>query len=250
MWLCGAASFLFAGVVWSGSRAHAVQLSPVEEARQAAEHADDDRIAVLGRLQLAGIAARRAGPPRVAAVDRTPVPPTAEEEDLALARYVSAVGADSVESVVEQSGARLAEQVVADDRINLPGGSAADVAAGRVDPRVLALVLYLAEAHGQVTVSSLVTGHSRYVAQTRTEKKREAPRRVSGHAYGRAVDISAVGGVPVLGNQLPGGMMERVVDEILTLPEPLQPRQLISLLDLSGPSFRLPDHADHFHIGF
>ena len=33
-------------------------------------------------------------------------------------------------------------------------------------------------------------------------------------------------------------------------PSALQPSQVISLLDLSGPSFRLPDHGDHLHVGY
>ena len=75
-------------------------------------------------------------------------------------------------------------------------------------------------------------------------------RRVSAHYYGRAVDISSIGGIPVIGNQQPGGIVDRAVREILSLPSGLQPSQVISLLDLSGPSFRLPDHGDHLHVGY
>ncbi len=248
LWLLSAAAFLFAGVVWSGSKAHAVGLSPAEAESQETERADADRIELLGRLQLAGIASRRAGPPR-ARVAKLPTAPTLDEQERALARYMTAVGTDSVQAVVSQSGSQLASQVLADNRISLGSGSG-DVAAGRVDPRVLALLLYLAEAHGQVTVSCLITGHSRFVAQTKSEKKRKAPRRVSAHTYGRAVDISMLGGIPIVGNQQPGGIADRAVREILSLPPALQPRQVISLLDLSGPSFRLPDHGDHLHIGY
>ena len=139
--------------------------------------------------------------------------------------------------------------MLADDRITLASGYG-DVASGRVDPRVLALLLYLAEAHGEVTVSCLMTGHSRFVAQT--ARREEGKRRggVSAHTYGRAVDISSIGGVPVIGNQQPGGIVDRAVQEILSLPAALQPKQVISLLDLSGPSFSLPDHGDHLHVGY
>jgi hypothetical protein len=243
-----AAAFLFAGVVWSGSKAHAVELSPAAAATQDAEQATADRVELLGRLQLAGIASRRAGPPRVEAAARLSTP-TPGEQELALARYMTAVGTDSVGAAVAQSGYTLSQRVLADDRITL-GSGYGDVAAGRVDPRVLALLLYLAEAHGEVTVSCLITGHSRFVAQTASEKKRKAPRRVSAHAYGRAVDISSIGGVSVIGNQQPGGIVDRAVQDILSLPASLQPSQVISLLDLSGPSFRLPDHGDHLHVGY
>jgi hypothetical protein len=251
LWLLSAAAFLFAGVVWSGSKAHAVELSPAEAASQDAARAEADRIELLGRLQLAGIASRRAGPPRPHVTKpKLPAAPTLDEQERALARYMTAVGTNSVETVVSQSGSQLAAQVLADNRITIYAGGRADVASGRVDARVLALMLYLAEAHGQVTVSCLVTGHSRFVAQSSSERKRGAPRRVSAHTYGRAVDISMLGGIPIVGNQQPGGVTDRAVREILSLPPGLQPKQVISLLDLSGPSFRLPDHDDHLHIGY
>lgn len=248
LWLLSAAVFLFAGVVWSGSKAHAVELSPAAAASQDAERADADRVALLGRLQLAGIASRRAGPPRMKPAT-APSAPTPGEQELALARYMTAVGSDSVGNAVAQSGYSLAQRVLADDRITLASGYG-DVAAGRIDPRVLALLLYLAEAHGEVTVSCLITGHSRYVAQSAADRKAKKPRRVSAHTYGRAVDISSIGGVPVIGNQQPGSVVELAVRDILSLPSALQPSQVISLLDLSGPSFRLPDHGDHLHIGY
>jgi uncharacterized protein YcbK (DUF882 family) len=243
-----AAAFLFAGVVWSGSKAHAVELSPAQTKSQKAERANADRIELLGRLQLAGIASRRAGPPRVA-VKKLPAAPSLGEQERALARYMTAVGTDSVQAVVSQSGSELAAQVLGDDRITLASGYG-DVAAGRIDPRVLALLLYLAETHGQVTVSCLITGHSRFVAQSAADKKAKRGRRISAHYYGRAVDISSIGGVPVIGNQQPGGIVDLAVREILSLPPALQPSQVISLLDLSGPSFRLPDHGDHLHVGY
>jgi hypothetical protein len=247
--LLSAAAFLFAGVVWSGSQAHAVELSPAEARSQATERAEADRVALLGRLQLAGVASRRAGPPRVPVVARLLKAPTPDEQQRALARYMTAVGTDSVQAVVAQSGSELAAQVLADKRIRLASGYG-DVSSGRVDPRVLAVLLYLAETYGQVTVSCLISGHSRFVAQTAAEKKAKAPRRESAHIYGRAVDISSIGGVPVVGNQQPGGIVDRAVQQILSLPPALQPKQVISLLDLSGPSFSLPDHGDHLHIGY
>jgi hypothetical protein len=241
LWLLSAAAFLFAGVVWSGSKAYAVELSPAEVRSNEAERAEADRVELLGRLQLAGIASRRAGPPRVrVAKPKLPPPPTPSEQNRALVRYMAWVGVDSVQAMVSQSGSELAQQVLADDRITLASGYG-DVASGRIDPRVLALLLYLAESYGQVTVSCLVTGHSKFVAHSK---------RVSAHYYGRAVDISSIGGVPVIGNQQPGGIVDQAVQDILSLPSALQPAQVISLLDLSGPSFRLPDHGDHLHVGY
>ena len=249
VWLLGATCFLFAGVIWSGTQAHAVELSPAQQAAQEADRLQAERSVMLGRLQLAGIGLRRAGPPAVALPEK-PVATGSQERELALARYTAALDSASIETAVESSGSQLAAEVLDDSRITLAPGARYDIEAGRVDPRVLAVIRYLAEAHGQVTVSTLLTGHSKFVRQTKAERKRRAPLRVSAHYYGRAVDISAIGGIPVWGNQQPGGIVEQAIDEILALPAALQPAQVISLLDLSGPSFRLPDHADHLHLGF
>lgn len=250
VWLLGAACFLFAGVIWSGTQAQAVGLTPARQAERDAAQDEAERTALLGRLQLAGIATRRAGPPlttvRPSDVDR----PSPDERQVALARYARGLGAGSIQAAVTSSGAELAVEVLGDERITLAPGARYDVEAGRVDPRVLALLGYLAEAHGQVTVSTLITGHSKLVAQTKAEKKRKAPRRVSAHWYGRGVDITSIGGAPVLGNQQPGGIVEQAIQDVLALPPVLQPSEVISLLSLSGPSFRLPDHADHVHAGF
>jgi len=106
--------------------------------------------------------------------------------------------------------------------------------------RVIALVAYLRETFGSVTVSCLVSGHRLYAR----------PGVISAHIFGRAVDISAVGGTPILGNQEPGGITEKTVRAILLLPSELQPQQVISLLGLGGPSFPLADHYNHIHVGY
>jgi hypothetical protein len=101
-------------------------------------------------------------------------------------------------------------------------------------------MLYMAEAHGSVTVSSLDSGHRLY----------SRPGVISAHKYGLAVDIAALGGESILGHQQVGSITERAVRNILLLPVGLRPRQVISLLGLGGPSFPLADHYDHIHVGY
>jgi hypothetical protein len=105
---------------------------------------------------------------------------------------------------------------------------------------VIAVIAYLRETFGSVTVSCLITGHGLYAR----------PGVISAHIYGRAVDIAAVGGTSIFGNQEPGGITEKAVRAILLLPSELQPQQVISLLGLGGPSFPLADHFDHIHVGY
>ena len=116
----------------------------------------------------------------------------------------------------------------------------ADVAAGRVDVRVLSVMLYLAQAYREITVSCLVSGHRLYAR----------PGVVSAHVYGRAVDIAAVHNVSITGHQQPGGITEQAVRSILMLPGGMLPAQVISLMGLGGPSFPLANHYDHIHVGY
>jgi hypothetical protein len=159
---------------------------------------------------------------------------------VALAHYHRAVGLRALVRGLEWAKPRLEKRLLRDDRIATYEGGRFDIESGIVDVRVLVLIAYLAETYGEVTVSSLKTGHRLY----------SRPGVVSAHIYGLAVDIAALGNVPIAGNQEPGGLTEGAVRNILFLPSELRPRQVISLLGLGGPSFPMGDHGDHIHVGY
>jgi hypothetical protein len=159
---------------------------------------------------------------------------------VAVARYNRAVGLGALLKGLEAAKPRLIQELLTDSRVNVYGGGRDDIANNRVDVRVVVLIKYLAETYGQVTVSSLFSGHRKY----------SRPGVVSAHIYGHAVDISGLGGLPIQGHQEPGGITEKAVRAVLLLPTELQPRQVISLLGLGGPSFPMGDHGDHIHIGY
>jgi hypothetical protein len=158
----------------------------------------------------------------------------------ALARYNRAVGLRALVTGLEAAKPALQKKVLADKRLDIYPGGRVDIGLGRIDVRVLTVLEYLANAHGQVTVSCLLTGHGLYAR----------PGVVSAHIYGLAVDIAGLGNKPIYGNQEPGGLTERAVREVLLLPAELQAKQVISLLGLGGPSFPLANHDDHIHIGY
>jgi hypothetical protein len=158
----------------------------------------------------------------------------------ALARYNRAIGLDALVNGLEASKAAIASKVLSDPSISIYAGGRSDIISNKIDVRVLAMIAYLRESFGSVTVSCLLSGHRLYAR----------PGVISAHIYGRAVDISAVGGVPIQGHQQPGGITERTVREILLAPAEVMPRQVISLLGLGGPSFPLADHYNHIHIGY
>jgi hypothetical protein len=158
----------------------------------------------------------------------------------ALARYDRAVGLEALVNGLEASKAAIASKVLSDASISIYAGGRNDIVSNKIDVRVLAMIAYLRESFGSVTVSCLLSGHRLYAR----------PGVVSAHIYGRALDISAIGGVPIQGHQQPGGITERTVREILQVPAEVMPRQVISLLGLGGPSFPLADHYNHIHIGY
>jgi hypothetical protein len=159
---------------------------------------------------------------------------------IALAHYHRAVGLRALVRGLEWAKPRLERRLLRDDRIATYEGGRFDIESGVVDVRVLVLIAYLADTYGEVTVSSLKTGHRLY----------SRPGVVSAHIYGLAVDIAALGGVSIAGNQEPGGLTEDAVRNILLLPSEFRPRQVISLLGLGGPSFPMGDHGDHIHVGY
>jgi hypothetical protein len=162
------------------------------------------------------------------------------EEAFALRNYNRAVGLPALVRGFEASKPELRRAVLRDKRLDIYPGGRLDVAMGRTDVRVLVLLRYLAESHGQATVSSLTTGHRYY----------SRPGVVSAHSYGLAVDVAALENTSIYGHQQPGGVTERGVTNVLLLPSELQPKQVISLLSMGGPSFAMSNHHDHIHVGY
>jgi hypothetical protein len=134
----------------------------------------------------------------------------------------------------------LAAMALTHPRISWRPEARADVAAGRVDPRVLQILLHLAERHDLGPVGPLITGHSYYVRGTLTP---------SNHVFGRAVDIAVIDGESVsLANPAALDAMEMV----LQLPLTLLPDELGGPWSFHHKSVRVftADHGDHLHVGW
>ena len=165
---------------------------------------------------------------------------TFADRAVALSHYYRAVGLRALVHGLNAEKAQLGQKVLDDPRVTVYAGGRGDIEEGRVNVRVLAVIEYLADSFGQVTVSCLISGHRLYAR----------PGVISAHIYGLAADISEVGGVSIFGHQQPGGVTERAVRDLLLLPPEMMPKQVISLLGLGGPSFPLADHYNHIHIGY
>lgn len=162
------------------------------------------------------------------------------EQALALARYHRAVGKRVLVLGLEDGRALLEHRVLHHAEIHLTPWGRADVAEGRIGVRALVAMLYLAQRHDDVTVSSLVSGHRLY----------SRPGVISAHVYGQAVDIASLDGISIYGGQGPGSITEQAVRDLLLLPVEAYPSQVISLHNMGGPSFAMADHHDHIHVGF
>jgi hypothetical protein len=165
---------------------------------------------------------------------------TFADRTVALMHLYRAVGLKALVKGFDWAKPSLSKRILSDRRISIYPGGRTDIQLGRVNVRVLALIAYLAEAHGQVTVSCLISGHRLYAR----------PGVISAHIYGLAADISMLGGMSILGHQQRNSVTEKAVRNILLLPAEMQARQVISLIGMGGPSFPLSNHDDHIHVGF
>jgi hypothetical protein len=131
--------------------------------------------------------------------------------------------------------------VLANPAIALRAEAAHDVRSGRVDPRVLGALIALGQQFRLTSVGPFISGHSYYVAGTGQP---------SNHAFGRAVDIPLIDGLPVS----PANRAARQAAlAIAALPPPLRPTEIgTPFADLE----RLPGffsdraHLNHLHLGY
>lgn len=133
-----------------------------------------------------------------------------------------------------------AQAALADPRLTFPDTARWDIEAGRVDDRVL-VALVDAAAQSPLTVTTMTEGHPLEVFGTQ---------RTSNHTEGRAVDIWAVGGTPVIALRDEASAARRVVDRLFASGV----EELGSPWDLDGAgasrSFTNTVHQDHLHLAF
>ncbi len=146
----------------------------------------------------------------------------------------------TVGQVLLMSKAALEQRVLNDPALSIYSCGRNDIATGQIDRRVLAVMEYLVAKGYRLTITSLKCGHSYLTAGGN----------VSAHSYGSAVDIAEVNGIPITGHQGPGTITEAVIKDLLLLQGAMRPAQIISLMDLGPPTFILPDHYNHIHVGY
>ena len=148
----------------------------------------------------------------------------------------------SIGQILLMSKDALARRVLADPNVQIYDCGRQDIRAGQIDRRVLATIEFLVASGLKPTITSLRCGHSYYTSSGN----------VSEHTTGTAVDIAAINGVPIMGNQGAGSIAELTIQRLLTLQGTMTPHQIISLMTFEDTdnTFAMADHADHIHVGF
>src|SRR6201994_2241422 len=136
----------------------------------------------------------------------------------------------------------LERTVLADPGIDIYQCGREDIAKGKIDKRVLAVLEYLSRINLKPTVSALECGHSEITVSGF----------VSEHYTGDAVDISAINGIPIAGHQGAGSITAVTIRTLLTLQGEFVPHQIISLMKYPGApnTLAMPEHWNHIHVGF
>ncbi len=135
----------------------------------------------------------------------------------------------------------LQKRVLADTGLSIYTCGREDIAAGRIDRRILAMLEFLRSKGFELTITSLSCGHGFLTTSGN----------ISEHATGDAVDIAVINGTPVTDHQGPGTVTDQLVRDVVALQGTMHPHQVISLEDLPGEtSFAMADHYDHVHVGY
>ncbi|MBW3602433.1 MAG: hypothetical protein KY434_07030 [Actinobacteria bacterium] len=153
-----------------------------------------------------------------------------------------AFGATTGDALVIRGGGGA--RLLADPRVQLSEAARADVRAGAVDPRVVALLRTLGARH-RIAVSVLRSGHSRCVGGGD-----EPGCEVSEHWHGRGADIWMVGGRAVDASN--DGARD-LVEALLGLSGPLRPDEVGSPFpqyEAVPGWFSDRAHGDHLHLGY
>jgi hypothetical protein len=151
--------------------------------------------------------------------------------------FVTSAGIGQILLMSKES---LTRRVLANSDIDIYPCGRLDIRSGQVDRRVLMTLEFLAASGLRPTVTSLKCGHGYYTASGN----------VSHHSSGNAVDIAKINNTPILGHQGRSSITETTIRKLLTLQGPAQPTQIISLMEMGGPTYAMGDHADHIHVGW
>ncbi|HME03632.1 MAG TPA: lytic murein transglycosylase [Solirubrobacteraceae bacterium] len=126
--------------------------------------------------------------------------------------------------VLLMSKAQLERAVLSDPDITIYACGRQDIASGKIDKRVLAVLAFLSRSGLKPKVSALSCGQARHGANG-------SP---SASSAGDAVDISAINGTAIAGHQGAGTVTDLTIRTLLSLPGEFLPHEIVSLMRYPG----------------
>lgn len=146
-------------------------------------------------------------------------------------------GSSDAPSSPEALAKAAGRAALANDRLHFDDVGVADLKAGKIDPRILAVLTDLSKEH-EISVSCMRSDHGKFTAGGS----------ISNHFHGRGVDIATVDGQRVE----PGSTAAReLAEKIVDLSDDHRPDEVGTPWALSAPGhFTDAGHQDHIHIAF
>lgn len=149
--------------------------------------------------------------------------------------YEDGVGTFTYISNVEEAK----NNILTSGKVSFDPSALDDIKNNKADGRVILLIDAISKQH-TIYISSIKSNHSKYVAGTN---------RVSLHYLGKAFDIAAVDGIPVISQRYIGSPAFKVAKSLVTSSSQLGIEEVGSPWDLGGISFTDEGHQNHIHVG-
>jgi hypothetical protein len=148
----------------------------------------------------------------------------------------------STGQILLMSKEQLQNRVLQDPNVQIYPCGRRDIQDGSIDRRVLAVIEFLTASGLKPTVSGLKCG----TTPTGSNGVDAAG------ATGESVDISAVNGIPIEGNQGPGSIADITVRRLLTLQGAMAPDEIVSLMSYKNQptALSMPDHANRIQVSY
>lgn len=191
-------------------------------------------------LRQAGGASAAAGGGASAAADQAPQATSGQTGGAVHtepAAQTEPAGSAAAPSSPEELAKAAGKAALANDRLHFDDVGVADLKAGKIDPRILAVLDDLSKKH-EISVSCMRSDHGKFTAGGS----------VSNHFHGRGVDIATVDGERVE----PGSPASRTLaQKIAEIDASYRPDEVGTPWALSAPGhFTDAGHQDHIHIAF
>ena len=140
------------------------------------------------------------------------------------------------------SKSQLERAVLSDPGITIDQCGRHEVASGKVDKRVLAVLAFLSRSGLEPTVTALPCSRRQFGPGSA----------LSGADSGGLLQISAINGTAIAGHQGPGTITDLTIRALLTLPKGFAPHQINSLMRYPGsPStYASPAYRSHIELVF